>query len=87
MCHQLKIVVVCFFSFFICTKSLGIGQQKMEGLKAEGMESQNQLPQSKHQGKGTTFLKTCFNGINALSGISLPLGKYALDTIGQLRKR
>jgi vesicular inhibitory amino acid transporter len=53
----------------------------MEGLKAEGMESQNQLPQSEDQGKGTTFLKTCFNGLNALSGPSLPLGKYVLDTI------
>ncbi|KAB1208350.1 Vacuolar amino acid transporter 1 [Morella rubra] len=35
------------------------------------MESQDQLPQSEQQGKGTTFLKTCFNGINALAGLSI----------------
>jgi hypothetical protein len=63
----------------IRTKSLGIGQQKMQGQIAEGvLESQNQLPQSEDQGKGTTFLKTCFNGINALSGIYLSLGTSML---------
>ncbi|KAE8023257.1 hypothetical protein FH972_008977 [Carpinus fangiana] len=56
----------------------------MEGLKAEGMESQNQLPQSKHQGKGTTFLKTCFNGINALSGVGILSLPYALSQGGWL---
>ena len=56
----------------------------MEHLKADGMESQNQLPQSEQPGKGTTFLKTCFNGLNALSGLSLSLGNYAFDSIGLL---
>ncbi|XP_075659917.1 amino acid transporter AVT1I-like isoform X2 [Castanea sativa] len=43
----------------------------MEHLKAEGVESQNHLPhlpQLEQPGKGTTFLKTCFNGVNTLSG-------------------
>ncbi|XP_059447675.1 amino acid transporter AVT1I-like [Corylus avellana] len=56
----------------------------MEGLKAEGMESQNQLPQSEHQGRGTTFLKTCFNGINALSGVGILSLPYALSQGGWL---
>lgn len=43
---------------------------------ADGMENQNQnqlseLPQE--PAKGTTVLRTCFNGINALSGILLSL--------------
>jgi hypothetical protein len=50
-------------------------------LNAEGIEIQNQFQNSKYQGNGTTFLKTCFNGLNALTGMSLPLGKYALDII------
>ena len=53
------------------------GQKKMEHLKAEGVESQNQLPQLEQPGKGTTFLKTCVNGVNTLSGLSLSLGEYA----------
>ena len=40
----------------------------MEHLEAEGVESQNQLPQLEQPDKGTTFLKTCFNGVNTLSG-------------------
>lgn len=54
------------------------GQNKMACLKAETMESQDQLPQSEQQGKGTTFLKTCFNGINALAGLSIWLCWCAL---------
>ena len=45
----------------------------MEHLEAEGVESQNQLPQLEQPDKGTTFLKTCFNGVNTLSGLSLSL--------------
>ena len=45
----------------------------MEHLKAEEVESQTQLPQLEQPGKGTTFLKTCFNGVNTLSGFSLSL--------------
>ncbi|XP_059448578.1 amino acid transporter AVT1I-like [Corylus avellana] len=56
----------------------------MEGLKAEGMESQNQPPQSEDQEKGTSFLKTCFNGINALSGVGILSLPYALSQGGWL---
>ena len=53
------------------------GQKKMEHLEEEGVESQNQLPQLEQPGKGTTFLKTCFNGVNTISGLSLSLREYA----------
>ncbi|KAK7838185.1 hypothetical protein CFP56_020145, partial [Quercus suber] len=61
----------------------------MEHLKTEGVESQNQLPQLEQPGKGTTFLKTCFNGVNTLSGLSFYLGEYAFyiergDTINSI---
>ncbi|GMY25993.1 amino acid transporter AVT1I-like [Fagus crenata] len=56
----------------------------MEHLKADGMESQNQLPQSEQPGKGTTFLKTCFNGLNALSGVGILSIPYALSQGGWL---
>ena len=55
----------------------------MEHLEAEGVESQNQLPPLEQPDKGTTFLKTCFNGVNTLSGnllqwgLSLSLKEYA----------
>lgn len=39
----------------------------MDSLNVERMESQDQLPQTE---KGTTFLRTCFNGLNALSGFN-----------------
>jgi vesicular inhibitory amino acid transporter len=49
----------------------------MECLKAKEGESHNQLPLPEEPHIGTTFLRTCFNGLNALSGLapssSLPL--------------
>ncbi|KAJ9709313.1 hypothetical protein PVL29_001000 [Vitis rotundifolia] len=47
------------------------------------MESQNQLPQEKLS-RGTTFLRTCFNGINALSGVGILSIPYALSQGGWL---
>lgn len=43
------------------------------------MESQSQQPS-----KGTTFLRTCFNGINALSGVGILSIPYALSKGGWL---
>ncbi|KAG6708542.1 hypothetical protein I3842_06G086000 [Carya illinoinensis] len=56
----------------------------MECLKGEVMESQNQLSQSEQRAKGTTFLKTCFNGINALLGLGILSIPYALSQGGWL---
>ncbi|WJZ81112.1 hypothetical protein VitviT2T_000970 [Vitis vinifera] len=47
------------------------------------MESQNQLPQQQLS-RGTTFLRTCFNGINALSGVGILSIPYALSQGGWL---
>ncbi|CBI31952.3 unnamed protein product, partial [Vitis vinifera] len=55
----------------------------MEGQKIESMESQNQLPQQQLS-RGTTFLRTCFNGINALSGVGILSIPYALSQGGWL---
>ncbi|CAK9174229.1 unnamed protein product [Ilex paraguariensis] len=52
----------------------------MESYNAETMESQNKVQPSQQPGKGTTFFRTCFNGLNALSD---PLIKTYPD-IGQL---
>ena len=57
----------------------------MEHLKAEGVESQNQLPQLEQPGQGTTFLKTCFNGVNTLSGLSLSLSLMVCLFGGEIR--
>ncbi|PKI36825.1 hypothetical protein CRG98_042774 [Punica granatum] len=49
------------------------------------MENQNQqLPLPLEQAKGTTFLRTCFNGLNALSGVGLLSIPYALSQSGWL---
>ncbi|KAJ9187487.1 hypothetical protein P3X46_002938 [Hevea brasiliensis] len=48
------------------------------------MESQNQLPQSQRPSKGTTFLMTCFNGINTLAGVGILAIPYALSQGGWL---
>ncbi|PON58312.1 Amino acid transporter [Parasponia andersonii] len=52
--------------------------------EAERMESQNQTPQTIEPAKGTTILKTCFNGINALSGVGILSIPYALSQGGWL---
>ncbi|XP_015576789.2 amino acid transporter AVT1I [Ricinus communis] len=46
------------------------------------MESQNQLPQAQESGSGTTFLRTCFNGVNTLSGVGILSIPYALSQGG-----
>ncbi|KAM4110168.1 hypothetical protein ACJW30_03G174400 [Castanea mollissima] len=56
----------------------------MEHLKAEGVESQNHLPRLEQPGKGTTILKTCFNGVNTLSGVGILSIPYALSQGGWL---
>ncbi|KAM6571015.1 hypothetical protein CsatA_015095 [Cannabis sativa] len=48
------------------------------------MESQNHLPQILEPAKGTTILRTCFNGINALSGVGILSIPYALSEGGWL---
>ncbi|KAL3511122.1 hypothetical protein ACH5RR_030523 [Cinchona calisaya] len=53
----------------------------MDSLNIERVESQNQIPQPQ---KGTTFLRTCFNGLNALSGIGILSIPYALSKGGWL---
>ncbi|KAJ4972992.1 hypothetical protein NE237_006166 [Protea cynaroides] len=47
-----------------------------ETYKKETMESQSNLPEQTQ--KGATFLRTCFNGINALSGVGILSIPYAL---------
>ncbi|KAK9188660.1 hypothetical protein WN944_020065 [Citrus x changshan-huyou] len=43
---------------------------KRFNTKEEIMESQNQLSQPRQQSEGsTTFLRTCFNGLNVVSGL------------------
>lgn len=53
----------------------------MDSLNVDTVESQNQLPQPQ---KGTTFLRTCFNGLNALSGVGILSIPYALSEGGWL---
>ncbi|KAK6280855.1 PREDICTED: vacuolar amino acid transporter 1 [Theobroma cacao] len=57
---------------------------KMDISKAEKLESQNELPQPQQQGRGTSFLRTCFNGLNALSGVGILSIPYALAQGGWL---
>uniref|UniRef100_A0A6N2LRS7 Amino acid transporter transmembrane domain-containing protein n=1 Tax=Salix viminalis TaxID=40686 RepID=A0A6N2LRS7_SALVM len=56
----------------------------MECLKAKEVESLSQLPQPEEPRRGTTFLKTCFNGLNALSGVGILSIPYALSQGGWL---
>ncbi|GAB4840012.1 hypothetical protein Ancab_020721 [Ancistrocladus abbreviatus] len=55
----------------------------MEAIKMEAMESQNQTSlQSEQSNKGTTFLRTCFNGLNILAGVGILSIPYALSEGG-----
>ncbi|KAJ9548954.1 hypothetical protein OSB04_021497 [Centaurea solstitialis] len=59
----------------------------MDTNNVERMESQNQHPQSHDEPpptKGTTFLRTCFNGVNTLSGVGILSVPYALSKGGWL---
>ncbi|KAK9276633.1 hypothetical protein L1049_006169 [Liquidambar formosana] len=61
------------------------GDILMCSQKAEIMEIiQNHLPQPQQPSKGTTFLRTCFNGVNALSGVGILSIPYALSQGGWL---
>ncbi|KAK3042405.1 hypothetical protein RJ639_002451 [Escallonia herrerae] len=51
---------------------------------AEKMESQNPPLEPNQLRKGTTFVRTCFNGLNALSGVGILSIPYALSTGGWL---
>ncbi|CAM8885728.1 unnamed protein product [Rhodiola kirilowii] len=53
----------------------------MESQSGQQVSSQVQVQQSS---KGTTFLRTCFNGINALSGVGILSIPYALSQGGWL---
>ncbi|KAJ6432299.1 hypothetical protein OIU84_019523 [Salix udensis] len=56
----------------------------MECQKANEVEKENQLPEAEEPHRGTTFLRTCFNGLNALSGIGILSVPYALSQGGWL---
>ncbi|KAI3467344.1 hypothetical protein Pfo_024007 [Paulownia fortunei] len=56
----------------------------MDFHNIEKLESQNQpqVQQPLPQNKGTTFIRTCFNGLNALTGIGILSIPYALSEGG-----
>ncbi|OMO79045.1 Amino acid transporter, transmembrane [Corchorus capsularis] len=56
----------------------------MDFPRAEKLESQNEVPMPEEPGKGTSFLRTCFNGLNALSGVGILSIPYALAQGGWL---
>ncbi|KAK3002323.1 hypothetical protein RJ639_021578 [Escallonia herrerae] len=56
----------------------------MVSQSAERMEIQNQPLETNQQPKGTTFIRTCFNGLNALSGVGILSIPYALSEGGWL---
>ncbi|KAM2887613.1 hypothetical protein FF1_011457 [Malus domestica] len=56
----------------------------MDSLKAEKIESQNLPSQEPTKGGGTTFFRTCFNGLNTLSGVGILSIPFALSEGGWL---
>ncbi|TYG36763.1 hypothetical protein ES288_D13G089500v1 [Gossypium darwinii] len=56
----------------------------MDFTKAEKLESQNEVQQPQQPTKGTSFFRTCFNGLNALSGVGILSLPYALAQGGWL---
>ncbi|GLT98438.1 hypothetical protein SLE2022_159430 [Rubroshorea leprosula] len=56
----------------------------MDDFKAEKTESQREVPEAETARKGTTFLRTCFNGLNALSGVRILSIPYSLSQGGWL---
>ncbi|KAA8532975.1 hypothetical protein F0562_032908 [Nyssa sinensis] len=56
----------------------------MDTHSEEAVESQKHPSQPQEPGKGTTFLRTCFNGLNALSGVGMLSIPYALSQGGWL---
>ncbi|KAB2047944.1 hypothetical protein ES319_A13G081000v1 [Gossypium barbadense] len=57
---------------------------KMDFTKAGKLESQNEVQQPQQPTKGTSFFRTCFNGLNALSGVGILSIPYALAQGGWL---
>ncbi|KAH9773907.1 Aa trans domain-containing protein [Citrus sinensis] len=55
-----------------------------DNTNEEIMESQNQLQQPQQRSEGTTFLRTCFNGLNVVSGVGILSIPYALSQGGWL---
>ncbi|KAJ7943473.1 putative Amino acid transporter [Quillaja saponaria] len=53
-------------------------------LPEQSMESQSQLPLPQEANKGTTFFRTCFNGLNVLSGVGILSMPYAVSQGGWL---
>ncbi|KAK8317088.1 hypothetical protein V6Z12_A13G086900 [Gossypium hirsutum] len=56
----------------------------MDFTKAGKLESQNEVQQPQQPTKGTSFFRTCFNGLNALSGVGILSIPYALAQGGWL---
>ncbi|KAA8529421.1 hypothetical protein F0562_033780 [Nyssa sinensis] len=56
----------------------------MDSHNLERIESQNRPQQPQLPGKGTSLLRTCFNGLNALSGVGILSIPYALSEGGWL---
>ncbi|KDO82929.1 hypothetical protein CISIN_1g048146mg [Citrus sinensis] len=55
-----------------------------DNTNEEIMESQNQLQQPQQRSEGTTFLRTCLNGLNVVSGVGILSIPYALSQGGWL---
>ncbi|XP_059645295.1 amino acid transporter AVT1I-like [Cornus florida] len=56
----------------------------MDSYSGEKIESQHQPPQLQQPSEGTSFIRTCFNGLNALSGVGILSIPYALSQGGWL---
>lgn len=54
--------------FSLCCRKKKHKKKKIEKMKFNNIESQNQLQPPLQQTKGATFIRTCFNGMNALTG-------------------
>ncbi|KAK7362324.1 hypothetical protein VNO77_04434 [Canavalia gladiata] len=68
-----------------CEGNLSV-QPRLASLTPKSMESLNQLEASnsgEHR-RGTTFFKTCFNGLNSLAGIGILSMPYAISEGGWL---
>ncbi|KAE8729862.1 Detected protein of unknown function [Hibiscus syriacus] len=59
---------------------MSVTTHKMDLSREEKLESQNEVQQQPT--KGTSFLRTCFNGLNALSGVGIVSIPYALSQGG-----
>lgn len=57
---------------------------KIQGQLPQSEAPGSQLPHSEAPRRGTTFLRSCFNGINALSGVGIISIPYALSEGGWL---